>query len=162
MKKQEKETEKDYLDTLPEMPEPDETDEERPLFGEMEPPTLEEFDLEALILDHEAVFDESIRFVSPTTKRVEVMPIKIMAVSHSDWNRTARKATKKGSDDNVEELIVAKGWVETEEPLSFVPLSKIRRIPRGIISQVFDKIKIVSGQFDDRLEDKLIDKLTDF
>ena len=161
-KKQNQEDDFNFVDDLPEMPTEDELEPDKPLFGEPETPTVDDFDLEALILNHEAVFDESVRFVSQKTGRVEVMPIKIIAVSHSDWNRTTRKATRKGSDDNVEELIVAKGWVQTEEPLELVPLSKIRQMPRGIVSQVFDKIKIVSGQFDDRLEDKLIDKLTDF
>jgi len=121
---------------------------------------VDEFDLESLIVEgKEDIFEDLIEVYNPSTKQTRKMRIYIKPISHYEWSKAA-KATGKKSDKDLEELVCAKCLVKKEGMP--VELSKIKGMQKGVITQIYEKIKIISGQITDPFEEKYLDKITDF
>lgn len=125
---------------------------------EMEPiEDLNEFDINALIVEGtEAIIERRIRYFDLESQSEQKMKVYVKPLSHNDWNGIAQKVSK---NDNISfaERVCADGWCTPKG--IFIDLSQIRQVQNGVVEAVFEEIKIVSGQFEDRTQDKFLDKL---
>jgi hypothetical protein len=121
---------------------------------------IDEFDLEALIVEgKETIIEDEVEIYIPQTKKTKKMRIYLQPISHSEWSKAVR-STGKNSNKDLEEIICSKCWVGKDGmPL---PLSKIKDMQKGIVTQVYEKIKLISGQLNDPFEEKYLNKITDF
>lgn len=118
---------------------------------------LDEFEVEALIIEgKDARIEDKIEFYDINTKTTKKMRIYIQPYTHDEWNKAVRK-TRKNERTDLEELICSKCWLDKDGmPL---PLSKIKAMQKGVVTQVYEKIKIISGQLNDPFEEKYLKKL---
>lgn len=144
---------KDEIKELIEVPEGLEPDEELE--------ELSDFDIEALIVEGtSAVIERKITYYDVNKQKKMRMPVYLKPLSHSTWNQITRATSKKGSNKNIEELAVHEGLVD-KAGLQ-LQLSQIKGMQKGVVSSIYEEIKLISGQFEDKLEDKMLEKLTDF
>lgn len=118
---------------------------------------LNEFDINALIVEGtDAVIQREVRYYDLKTKQEQKMKVYVRPLSHSNWNDIAQKVSK---NDNISfaERVCSDGWCDSQGIV--LDLSDIRRVQNGVVIAVFEEIKIVSGQFEDRTEEKFLDKL---
>nr|WP_319372452.1 hypothetical protein [uncultured Methanobacterium sp.] len=121
---------------------------------------IDDLDLEALIVEgKEAVIDDVIEIYNIKTKSVEKRRIHIRPIPHDEWSKAVR-ATGKNSKKDLEQIVCAHCWLQ-KDGMPY-ELSKIKEAPKGIVTQVYEKIKLISGQLKDPFEEKYLDKLTDF
>lgn len=121
---------------------------------------LDDFDLEALIVEgKDTIIEDEIELYNPETKETRRMRVFIKPISHSEWSQSVR-STGKNSKKDLEEIICSKAWL-TPDGMP-IELSKIKSMQKGVVTQVYEKIKIVSGQLTDPFEEKYLEKLTDF
>lgn len=121
---------------------------------------IEELDLEALIVEgKEAVIDDVVEIYDIKTKSVQKRRIHIRPIPHDEWSKAVRK-TGKNSKKDLEQIICSQSWLN-KDGMPY-ELSKIKGSPKGLVTQVYEKIKIVSGQLTDPFEEKYLDKITDF
>jgi len=119
---------------------------------------IDDFNLEALIVGgKETVFEDEIELYNPQTKNTKKMRIHIKPISHSEWSAAAR-ATGKKSNKDLEELVCAQCWVQPDGMP--IEISKIKAMQKGVVTQVYEKIKIISGQLTDPFEQKYLKELT--
>lgn len=119
---------------------------------------ISDFDLEALIVEGKKTrFEDEIELYNPKTKKTERMRIHIKPISHAEWSGAAR-STGKNSQKDLEELVCAKCWLMPDGMP--IELSKIKGMQKGVVTQVYEKIKIISGQLTDPFEEKYLDKIT--
>lgn len=118
---------------------------------------LNEFDINALIVEGtDAVIEREVQYYDMKTGEEQQMRVYVRPLSHSNWNSIAQKVSK---NDNISfaERVCADGWCDPQGLL--LNLSDIRKVQNGVVIAVFEEIKIVSGQFTDRTEEKFLDKL---
>lgn len=121
---------------------------------------IDDLDLEALIVEgKEAVIEDTIEIYNIKTKSVEKRRIHIRPIPHDEWTKAVR-ATGKNSQKDLEQIVCAHCWLR-KDGMPY-ELSKIKEAPKGIVTQVYEKIKLISGQLKDPFEEKYLDKLTDF
>ena len=121
---------------------------------------IEELDLEALIVEgKDAIIDDVVEIYNVKTKAVEKRRIHIRPISHDEWSKAVR-ATGKNSKKDLEEIVCAKSWLD-KDGMPY-ELSKIKGAPKGLVTQTYEKIKLISGQLTDPFEEKYLNKLTDF
>lgn len=121
---------------------------------------INDFDLEALIVEgKETIIEDEIELYNPENKETRRMRIFLRPISHSEWS-TAVRSTGKNSNKDLEEIICSKAWL-TPEGMP-IELSKIKDMQKGVVTQVYEKIKIISGQLTDPFEEKYLNKITDF
>lgn len=121
---------------------------------------IDEFDLEALIVEgKETVIEDEIELYIPSTKETKKMRIYIQPISHGEWSKAVR-STGKNSKKDLEEMVCAKSWVDKGGMP--IEISKIKAMQKGVVTQVYEKIKLISGQLTDPFEEKYLNKLTDF
>lgn len=123
---------------------------------------LRDFDLELLLLG--GVVPREIDFFNKNTKRHEKMVVNLKSVTHEEWAKAEAKLNmNKKNKNTVRDFvgsIVSKSWVDNNEEL--IPISIIRKLDGGVLKNIYAEVKIVSGQFEDKTEDKLIEKLAGF
>lgn len=118
---------------------------------------LNEFDINALIVEGiDAVIEREIQYYDFKNKKEQTMRVYVRPLSHSEWNSVAQTVSK---NDNISfaERVCAEGWCDAQGII--LKLSDIRKVQNGVVIAVFEEIKIVSGQFTDRTEEKFLDKL---
>lgn len=124
---------------------------------------LRDFDLELLIVEgKDAIIDREVAFFNTETKKQEKMIQPLKPVQHTEWVK-AEAILQKKSKQSVKDFkgaIVSKGWVKPDG--TPIPLSVIRKLAEGTVDNIYEEIKIISGKFEDRTEDKLLDKLAGF
>lgn len=121
---------------------------------------IDDFNLEALIVEgKETVIEDEIELYNPQTKETKKMRVYLRPVSHSEWSQSVR-STGKNSKKDLEEIICSKAWL-TPEGMP-IELSKIKAMQKGVVTQIYEKIKIISGQLTDPFEEKYLNKITDF
>lgn len=121
---------------------------------------INDFDLEALIVEgKETIIEDEIEIYISQTKETKKMRVYLRPISHSEWSSAVR-STGKNSNKDLEEIICSKAWL-TPEGMP-IELSKIKAMQKGVVTQVYEKIKLISGQLNDPLEEKYLNKLTDF
>jgi len=121
---------------------------------------IDDFDLEALIVEgKETIIEDEIELYIPEKKATKRMKVYLRPVSHSEWSTSVR-STGKNSKKDLEEIICSKAWLDKEGMP--IPLSKIKDMQKGVVTQVYEKIKLISGQLTDPFEEKYLEKITDF
>lgn len=121
---------------------------------------IDDFNLEALIVEgKDTVIEDEIELYNPQTKKIRRMRVYMRPISHSEWSKAVR-STGKNSKKDLEEMICAKSWVDQEGMP--IEISKIKAMQKGVVTQVYEKIKIISGQLTDPFEEKYLEKITDF
>lgn len=120
---------------------------------------LDEFELSNLIVEGNEVIERLISYFNIKTKEERRMKVYLKPVPHTEWNKATSSVNKK-SNKNIEELIVSQSLCY--EDGIFVPISDIRNMQKGVISSIYEEVKIISGQFEDRMEEKFLEKLSDF
>lgn len=121
---------------------------------------IDDFNLEALIVEgKETVIEDEIELYNPETKETKKMRVYLRPVSHAEWSQSVR-STGKNSKKDLEEIICSKAWL-TPDGMP-IELSKIKAMQKGVVTQVYEKIKIISGQLTDPFEEKYLEKITDF
>lgn len=126
--------------------------------GEFE--DINDFELEALIVEgKEAMIEDEIELYVPETRKTKRMRIYLQPISHSEWSAAVRSTGKKSNKD-LEEIVCSKCWLDKDGMP--IPLSKIKAMQKGVVTQVYEKIKLISGQLSDPFEEKYLSKLTDF
>ena len=121
---------------------------------------ISDFNLEALIVEGtDAIIERKIEYFDTDAQKTRKMKIYVQPLAHAEWERMARLTGKK-SKKSIEELVCSKGLVEPDG--MEIPLSAIRRMQKGVVSSAYEEIKIVSGQTNDRFEEKFIEKISDF
>ena len=123
--------------------------------------SLDDFDLEMLIVNGtDEPVQREIKFYNHKAKKTMKMPVYLRPVSHGIWSKATKDAIKKNSNKNIEELICSQGWVDKDGLV--IPLTKIRGMQKGVVTAVYEEIKIISGQTEDRFEEKYLQKISDF
>ena len=118
---------------------------------------IDPFDLEALIAEGtDAILKRDIEYFSVKHNAIRRMEINIRPISHSEWERMARLTGKKDKK-NIEQLICSKGWLDMDDMP--IELSKIKTMEKGVVTSVYEEIKIVSGQTQDIFQDKFIQQI---
>lgn len=121
---------------------------------------IDDLDLEALIVEgKEAIIEDTIEIYNLKTKSVEKRRIYLRPIPHVEWSQAIR-STGKNSQKDLEEIVCAKSWLD-KDGMPY-PISKIKEAPKGIVTQVYEKIKLISGQLNDPFEEKYLNKITDF
>lgn len=118
---------------------------------------INEFDINALIVEGtDAIIERNVSYYDVNNKKEQKMRVYVRPLSHSNWNSIAQKVSK---NDNISfaERVCADGWCDPQGIV--LDLSDIRKVQNGVVIAVFEEIKIVSGQFEDRTEEKFLDKL---
>lgn len=122
---------------------------------------IDEFDLEALIVEgKDANIIEEIEFFNIKSQKKARMKVNIRPISRGKWSEFVRASTKKKSTKELEELVCAECWLDPDGMP--IELSKIRKMQKGAVTAVYEKIKYISGIFNDPFEEKFIDKLANF
>lgn len=119
-----------------------------------------DLDLEATIVEgKDAIIEDVVEIYNTKTKSVEKRRIYLRPIAHGEWSKAVR-STGKTSQKDLEQIVCAKCWLNPDGmPYE---ISKIKEAPKGIVTQAYEKIKLISGQLKDPLEEKYLDKLTDF
>jgi|GEM_PF-3625860 len=121
---------------------------------------IDDLDLEALIVEgKEAIIEDVIEIYNIKTKSVEKRRIYLRPIPHDEWSKAVR-STGKNSKKDLEEIVCAKSWLD-KDGMPY-EISKIKKAPKGVVTQVYEKIKLISGQLTDPFEEKYLNKLTDF
>lgn len=121
---------------------------------------VDDLDLEALIVEgSEAIIEDVIEIYNPKTKSVEKRRIYMRPIPHDEWSKAVR-ATGKNSKKDLEQIVCAKCWLRSDGMPYEV--TTIKKAPKGVVTQVYEKIKVISGQLKDPFEEKYLDKLTAF
>ena len=143
----------DMINVVPE-------EEEKEVFEAEEDEDIDEFDLEALIVEgSDAILKRKVEYFSLKANKIRSMYVYVTPLTHSEWEQKARLTGKK-TKKNIEQLICASGWVHPDGMP--VELSEIRRAEKGVVTSVYEEIKLVSGQTHDTFQDAFLEKVSDF
>lgn len=125
---------------------------------------VRDFDLEMLIVDgKDAVLEREIDFFNLETKQQEKMSVKLKPIPHKEWIKAEAILQNKRNKKEVKDFkgfLIAQSWVDNQE--KEIPISTIRKLGDGTINSLYEEIKIISSHFQDRTEDKLLDKIVGF
>lgn len=115
-------------------------------------PTLPDFDLERLIkLGKDYIHETTIWIIDPETGRKEYMPVYIRPLTYEEEQslvdrvqkvRKQRGAAKKKRDLVIDTL--TKAWFKDKEGIDTLSAEEIKDTPKGVPSQVMDKINRIS------------------
>lgn len=124
---------------------------------------IDDFNLETLIVEgKDAIIERAIKYFNLKKNKVRKMRIYVKPIPYTDM-RTIEDAIKKDKKNKKDLIISAcqRAWVKD---LDGTPMTKAEIISssEGTPKAVWEEIKIVSNHLQDRLEDKMIDKLADF
>ena len=138
----------------------DEMIEEVPEIGrdEEEEEEIDDFDMEALIVSGtDADVERVIKYFDLKTKKIKKMRVNLKPVSHAVWENRAKQTGRK-SNKSMEQMICAAGWMYPDGMP--IEIEDIRKMAKGVVTSVFEEIKEVSGQTENKFEDKFIEKIS--
>ena len=118
---------------------------------------LNEFDITALLVDPQAVIERSIKYFDVKTQKPAKMKVYLRPINHSIWNMVNQKVSK-NPRSNVEEIIAEKGWCSGPDGIA-LDEDTIRQVQKGVVSAVYEELKFVSGYFEDRMEEKFLERV---
>ncbi|KZX16649.1 hypothetical protein MBCUT_06870 [Methanobrevibacter cuticularis] len=123
---------------------------------------IKDFDLELLLMG--GIVDREIDFFNKKTNKQDKMFVRLKSVSHEEWVKAEAKLNKnKKSKKTVKDFVgalVAKSWVDSDAKP--IPITAIRSLDNGTLKNIYEQVKFVSGQFEDKTEERMIEKLLDF
>ena len=136
----------EMIDEVPEI-EREEEDEE-----------IDDFDMEALIVSGtDADVERVVKYFDLKTKKIRKMRVNLRPVSHAVWESKARQ-TGKNSNKSMEQMICSKGWLYPDGMP--IEIEDISAMAKGVVTSVFEEIKEISGQTENKFEDKFIQQLS--
>lgn len=125
---------------------------------------LDDFDLETLIVEGtDAAIERKIDYFNPKTQKQGKMAVRLKPVSNIEWTKVEGAVSKNKNKNKIIDFrsrIVAKSLLDKNNEL--VPISLIYKMGKGTIGNIYEEVKIISGQFEDKTEDKIIEKMVDF
>ena len=133
-------------------------DEEVPEVEREEEEEIDDFDMEALIVSGtDADVERIVEYFDLKTKKIRKMRVHLRPVSHAVWESKAKQTGKK-SNKSMEQMICSKGWLYPDGMP--IEIEDIRAMAKGVVTSVFEEIKEVSGQTENKFEDKFIEHLS--
>lgn len=128
---------------------------------EKEDTSIHDFDLELLIVEGKnAIVEREVDFFNVKKNQQEKMTFRMKPVPHVDWVKAegamSKNKNKKTVRDFIGKIVALSLLNSDDEP---IPISIIRKLPGGTLKNLFEQVKIISGQFTDRTEDKLLEKI---
>ena len=145
------------------MPEENLTQYDEELEDEQETSADEEleildFDLETLTLEgKDAVIERTIEFYDIRDNKKKKMRINVRPLTKKEKTEIERRLGKKNSKLNLEELLCEKGLLD-KDGMRY-DINQIRKLPSGVVANIAQEIRYISGEFTDRFEDKAITEL---
>ena len=125
---------------------------------EEEDEEIDDFDMEALIVSGtDADVERVVKYFDLKTKKIRKMRVNLRPVSHAVWESKARQTGKK-SNKSMEQMICSKGWLYPDGMP--IEIEDIRAMAKGVVTSVFEEIKEISGQTENKFEDKFIQQLS--
>ena len=122
---------------------------------------IHDFDLELLIVEgKDAIVERDVDFFNVKENQQETMTFRMKPVPHAEWVKAEGAMSKNKNKKTVRDFIgkiIANSLVDVND--ESVPISIIRKLPGGTLKNLFEEAKIISGQFTDRTEDKLLEKI---
>lgn len=121
--------------------------EEKSDIDKQDEETIEYFDFESALLEGSSdIVDRTIDIFNKEKGEMLPQKIRVRALGVGEWGKAQKKLRKlrrEKSEKTFEELICEKGWIDPQGMP--VPASKISKLPYGVVSQVYEEIKTVSG-----------------
>lgn len=117
-----------------------------------------DFDLETLTLEgKDAVIERTIEFYDIRDNKKKKMRINVRPLTKKEKTEIERRLGKKNSKLNLEELLCEKGLLD-KDGMRY-DINQIRKLPSGVVANIAQEIRYISGEFTDRFEDKAISTL---